>query len=610
MSIHRTSSGVRTLRAVFENQEPTSPDTRGRSPNGRLTTPGDRPLSKVRTSFVPVDGGNDTTMESDELSKQESQHRTSSGRRPSFSLDESNDATTLERLRSTISEEKEARRESVQVEETVPEEAIKETPTGETPAAVEAKDYMAAGIHQGSKLQEMTLPDEDTPAANPDKPVTAVEEEPGKMQPLPNETSGDALTKGTKSEERESTTDQQSAPTDPAALLAAPNAADNDSANAPAPTPSITETAPAEGAPASTPLRTPKKSTVQKSVSTPATAGKGVKESPAKTNQSAQKPSALSGLTPKPTASPRPSTSGGAPKTPTSAKSPSFARSPTSSRKPAPASLTSPKPATPSTKTLASRPSRSSLTAQTASSAAKAKPQGASDAAAKPSKTSPTAARSRPKSPTRPVKLSSHLLAPTASSAAKHDTQQAKTNGHLSASQRSHPPARAQARPAATGKPAARSSLASSTTKRPESRTGARTAKSTAAPDEGFLARMMRPTQSSAGKLHDKVDAPTHSTVQRAKSVIKGRTAGKPATSAAKKEKSTSRPNTSGKASAPASDAPPVPAAVNGEAAPGGAAPQEASAADAFVDGGATPQVEPDAQEGADTPAFNEATIR
>jgi hypothetical protein len=62
-----STGGVRSLRAMFENQnqnqnqnqEPSTPNNRGRSPVGNGTaTNGDsaRPLSKVRTSFVPVDG--------------------------------------------------------------------------------------------------------------------------------------------------------------------------------------------------------------------------------------------------------------------------------------------------------------------------------------------------------------------------------------------------------------------------------------------------------------------------------------------------------------------------------------------------------------------------
>jgi hypothetical protein len=50
------AGGVRNLRAMFENggSQPASPDVRGRSPAAR---DGDisRPLSKVRTNFVPVE---------------------------------------------------------------------------------------------------------------------------------------------------------------------------------------------------------------------------------------------------------------------------------------------------------------------------------------------------------------------------------------------------------------------------------------------------------------------------------------------------------------------------------------------------------------------------
>jgi hypothetical protein len=203
MSPNRSSSQVRNLLAMFENNnnssptntthaDSTSPD-RGRS-NGHLSpaSNGDRPLSKVRSSFVSVEHGIPSSptpaMDIDpQKTKEEYQSRQESSaslRRHSFSLDEGSDAVA-----------------NLMVAETIPEAAIEQTPAATTPA-VEAKDYMAAGqMAQASsdmpqsKLrdevsandvaepvdttqtsdsavsQPKTLPSDDMPADNPDKPV-------------------------------------------------------------------------------------------------------------------------------------------------------------------------------------------------------------------------------------------------------------------------------------------------------------------------------------------------------------------------------------------------------------------------------------------------------
>lgn len=218
MSPNRSSSQVRNLLAMFENNnnspknntthpDSTSPD-RGRS-NGHLSpaSNGDRPLSKVRSSFVSVEHGIPSSptpaMDIDpQKTKEEYQSRQESSaslRRHSFSLDEGSDA--MAKLKQSMSQESERRGSNPMVAETIPEAAIEQTPAATTPA-VEAKDYMAAGqmaqanndIPQ-SKLrdevsvndvatpadttqtsdspasQPMTLPTDDMPADNPDKPV-------------------------------------------------------------------------------------------------------------------------------------------------------------------------------------------------------------------------------------------------------------------------------------------------------------------------------------------------------------------------------------------------------------------------------------------------------
>ena len=147
----------------------------------------------------------------------------------------------------------------------------------------------------------------------------------------------------------------------------------------------------------------------------------------------------------------------------------------------------------------------------------------------------------RPKSPTKPVKLPSSATAPTAASAAHiHSNQQpaapkpthsskavklpaaamaptAASAAHERSGQESEAKKPASRRPsgvqssqprmsvsgtqASLGKKTSRASLA----ERPKSRT------SLSKPDDGFLARMMRPTQSSAQKTHDKVQVQVHS---------------------------------------------------------------------------------------------------
>lgn len=201
---------------MFESQENTSPDDRGRSPNGHSPAPNDRPLSKVRSNFVSVEPSNPNPTPSGasgamdiDIEKTKAQHgersaSTASFRREEFSFNEANNSSAINDLKKTVSGEEERRESNPNIYETIPENAIEATPAATTPA-VEARDYMAAGEHQtqdkgdeektiqevGSKLKEMTLPADDAPADNsselppdnPDKPVTSAQEEAGAMKP-------------------------------------------------------------------------------------------------------------------------------------------------------------------------------------------------------------------------------------------------------------------------------------------------------------------------------------------------------------------------------------------------------------------------------------------
>ena len=62
----RSPSGVASLRARFEqNKESTSPPSRGRSPAGSAISDNSRPVSKVRTSFISVEGSGRMSNQSD-----------------------------------------------------------------------------------------------------------------------------------------------------------------------------------------------------------------------------------------------------------------------------------------------------------------------------------------------------------------------------------------------------------------------------------------------------------------------------------------------------------------------------------------------------------------
>ncbi|KAK5163101.1 uncharacterized protein LTR77_010885 [Saxophila tyrrhenica] len=159
-SEQRASSAVRNLRSMFENKAATnleaqnSPEPRGRSPGalgGSKDIGLERPTSKVRASFVSVEP-------SARMATEESISNGSPTRRRGSFVEADADLG----LRKTISEHHEA----------APEKVVES----------------AVGTPKGSGDEEATLPAEDDSTApqepaNPDKPVTAAEEEPSEMQP-------------------------------------------------------------------------------------------------------------------------------------------------------------------------------------------------------------------------------------------------------------------------------------------------------------------------------------------------------------------------------------------------------------------------------------------
>ncbi|KAL8736316.1 MAG: hypothetical protein Q9181_002494 [Wetmoreana brouardii] len=140
----------------------------------------------------------------------------------------------------------------------------------------------------------------------------------------------------------------------------------------------------------------------------------------------------------------------------------------------------------------------------------------------KPSTGSPTTTKPKPKSPTRPVRLPGAATASTAASAAKTgSTAPPSPESRTSTSNptrlsTSNKPIGAKGRPKPT-KPnpsnlrskAPRSSLPASTADQKPRPKPRMSIASTKAVGGDFLARMMRPTQSSASKTHEKVEQKT-----------------------------------------------------------------------------------------------------
>lgn len=144
----QSSAGVKNLRAMFENSAPTSPDSRGRSVSGNSSNgSSERPLSKVRSSFVAVEPSTAAKMSKSPQTGSPSASIKDRERRESFSLSRERDAETIDEIHKTISQEEEARRTSRDVDEVVPEQAVETAP----PTAVATPLLAAIGKKPSSE---------------------------------------------------------------------------------------------------------------------------------------------------------------------------------------------------------------------------------------------------------------------------------------------------------------------------------------------------------------------------------------------------------------------------------------------------------------------------
>lgn len=450
MSANSGNSGVRNLRAMFENKasdQSTSPPSRGRSPNPSEISNSSRPVSKVRASFVAVEKPGE------------------------------NGGASILGLRRTseVSNQRDENKENLMADA---------APVGKVPAGGER-----------------------APTANASKAEKNDHTQNGTMETgLGDILKGSAFADST-----------------PKAL---PEAANSGQASTPGQIQPKTAEAPAE----------PKDETKAAEMTEKMQATNGQKPGPPPSTQP-QTTKTAEPVKPAPTrqintkASPRsPITSKSSPKTPTS---------PVAHIRGGPAKIKgvmeSAKRAQEARAIVAKQNAEKEKKVQPPAPKAntQSEPQQSSNAVKKEqAPTSPKAVKSgkavEPKSPTKPTKLPAAATAPTAASAARQETHRSPTEAEhrKPAAKR---PSTVSTRPPRASTASTTSMLAKKTSRasltnghdRPKSRV------STNKPDEGFLARMMRPTTSSAQKMHDKV--PVNSPPrQRAHSASKPKEASKP----------------------------------------------------------------------------------
>ncbi|MCJ1467416.1 hypothetical protein MMC07_006040 [Pseudocyphellaria aurata] len=478
---------VNNLRAMFEqNQDATSPPSRGRSPAGPETLIGDssRPISKVRTSFVSVErigpmGPFNGVKKSSDNAEQDVGATGGS---------ESKGAATP-----------------------VPPQISKLNGNGvlHSPSKAETKDETSEGdgkVTEGQNNAELSTLD------NSKTPINVIDNTVDKSDPA-GKTDSPQTSNLKDDESKLETSNPAEEPQDLGAILkGAPfehevgenvNLAEGQEPAGPESTPSPRQ--PSELV-----------SEVSGSPSKPEAAAKPTskpKPKPGSSRPSAIIPKKTSDKAPKPGATASNGVSAGSPKTP---NSPNVAgRQPLSKtaspRQSGPSKAPKPTDREPRKEPVA-RTNRLSVGTKVPEAAGTKSQKGVSapngNSTKKPGPISPIT-KARPKSPTRSVRLPAAATAPTASSAAKVGDVPPSRSPSRSSVNNARKPAvlgRDRAAPSSNARRSTpRTSLpaASNESQKPKARVSTSSAK---APEGSFLARMMRPTQSSASKTHEKVE--------------------------------------------------------------------------------------------------------
>ncbi|KAI4126513.1 MAG: hypothetical protein LQ347_004943 [Umbilicaria vellea] len=514
MSDSRSSSVVHNLRAKFEtNPDTTSSPSRGRSPAGSDTS---RPRSTVRTSFVSVEP-------SGQQGPQLGPRKASSNGDSLFGIDGVQESKPTP-VKSPV------KISPVRMAEPVKSNgnALVETDHPAANGTMHTVTVKPKGPN-GTLSTEPASQTHETLPSNPDKPLSSAQDEGADLKPAdPKDenavSGGSALSPATenlgqllKGSPFQPESQQSSAPSVPEKSPV-----------------SIQPTAPTKVKAQVTPTKQngrPREASSTKSTSI-ATAKPSASRPPniaTSRNAGPASTASKSTSTGKKATTPKTSHTPHTPKTPdTSDRKPSTSQSPKQpARSPKqPVSFNSPLKE-PSKEPTREKPRQSSLTTKP-SAAAAPKPRQSSSSVSTNADKKTTAvsplSKPRPRSPTRPVRLPASATAPTAASAAKiagGPPSRSPSRANISSNLGRKPSTLIKNRTVAgsrgvppgvssnTGvRKTSRPSLPapSSAPDKPKSRT------STGAPraaGESFLARMMRPTASSASKTHEKVDVKT-----------------------------------------------------------------------------------------------------
>ncbi|KAL9067426.1 MAG: hypothetical protein Q9161_006935 [Pseudevernia consocians] len=465
-------SGVASLRARFEQKdESTSPPSRGRSPAASLSVTGDisRPISKVRTCFVSVEP---------------------SGQMGDFKASEelgikgdvvNNDGAEDSTMDGAVEKPKTNGIESTPQKSTMKEEDIAKQTTPKNSPKKDSTPQKKSGT-MNSVLS----------TANPDKPNSTAEDSTAAILPLdPKEVaavSGGAALEGEMSPLgsilKGSPFEQDEKKGEASNVRETITTAD--STQPPEQQAKGTSTPMANGNPKEAPAQKAGLKSKTKIASHPSAIGKKSFAQPtSSTIQSSEN---------KPRTSTLP-----APITPKAATTPS--KQPLSKKiSPKPAASKDSKKEVPqdAKETTAERSSRPFVAPKAAAATSKPAPKPGK----KPGSTSPkSSTKPRPKSPTRSVRLPGSATAPTTASAAKIDAAPAataKTRDRVPTN-----PTTLRQKPPRTSLPAG-PKPAEKARDKPKSRLSTASSK---APEGSFLDRMMRPTQSSSQKTHEKAEA-------------------------------------------------------------------------------------------------------
>lgn len=400
-------------------------------------------------------------------------------RRASFSIDEETDPKAVADRKQSINSELSARKSSTAVTETIPESAIETPPVG---------SENKSGYLNGSSARVKVAPAESKPSANPDK-KTSVEERNTKL--LPGDPTSSAAVSGG------------------AALKYGGGFGESLNGNTSG---KLQPTSPTKGAAKITP------------------AGRAAKPGPISTAPSSTVAKPATKSVKSPSIPKTPTTPAKTPITPgKSSKAPTSKQAASSSTKaqakPTDMKVTKSTASSATTSKLAARPTTSSTVASTLEN--------------KPPHTSPSTGfhKPKPKSPTRPAKLPASMTAPTTSSLSKVAAAAApsrqslapttktvsRSRSHASLSQKQelhHKPSKLDVDRPALGRPS------TSALKKQPSRQSL--PKQTAPADESFLARMMRPTTSSASKTIEKIITPPRAKIHTRPTTREGPVGHKP----------------------------------------------------------------------------------